>query len=169
MRDAKAFPRSVHKFSVQIRGLRECHAVHQAVQFSITRLQILEQFGNLFVRGNVAHKSCRAGQIGDQILGFLLQPLVLIGDRQTPAAFVDLLGNGPGNAALVGQSKDYRRLLLIAHPLVLRHQFLVVSSCLPLLKIGIDTKLESRPAFFAIHDSSPATSSKSCETPSQFL
>ena len=54
-------------------------------------------------------------QVRDQIFGFLLQPLVLIRNRQPPSRFVQFLRNGPRDAALVRQAKNHRRLLSFAH------------------------------------------------------
>ena len=69
---------------------------------------MLEQASDLGVIGNVALEALRAGQRFDQVLGLQRQPLVLVGEGQARTGRVQLLRDGPGDAALVGDSEDNR-------------------------------------------------------------
>ena len=68
-------------------------------------LQLLEEMGDLVVAGDVALKAFGARQGGDEVVGFLLKALVLVGDREAGSSLLHLLGDGPRDAALVGHSK----------------------------------------------------------------
>ena len=87
------------------------------MQRSVARLQRFEQLRDFFIAGDIALKCLRARQAEDHVPGFLRQPLVLIGDRELPARRVQLLRNGPGDAALVGNAEhDGRaRCILFRH------------------------------------------------------
>src|SRR6266446_1203961 len=115
VRDAKSFARGVEELALQFLRGRESHAVHDAVQHAVSRFQFLKELGDLLVRRDVAHETRGTWQIGDQILRFLLEPLVLVGNRQPPAGLVQFLRNGPRDAALVGEAEDHCRLLRVAH------------------------------------------------------
>src|SRR5690242_133184 len=128
MRDAETFPRRVDEFALQFLRRRKRHTVHNAVEHAVPRLQFLEKLCNLVVEGNIAHKSRRARQIVDQVLRFLLQALILIGDGQPPTRPVQLLRNRPRDAALIGQAKNHRRLLRFVHSRVLSFQLSVLNS-----------------------------------------
>src|SRR5580700_6658488 len=114
MRDSESLPRSIHELALQLLRRSKCHAMHQAMQHSVPRLQLLEQRGDLLVEAHIAHEPFRAWQIRNQILGFLLQPLVLVTNRQLPSRRMQLLRNRPGNTPLVRQPKNHRRLLSLA-------------------------------------------------------
>src|SRR6266513_60484 len=122
MRDAKAFARSVEKGIFQLFRRSKPHAVNQAVQHAVARLQLIEQSRDLIVFRDVAHEPRGARHLGDQVPGFELEPFVLIGNRQPPAGLVQFLGDGPRDAALVGQSEDDRCFLRLAHSGVLSCQ-----------------------------------------------
>ena len=106
-RDAEAFAAGVHKLALQLFGGRERDAVHQGVKLAVTRLELLEQLRDLLVAADVALERLRIGQRRDQVIGFLLQPLVLIGDGQLRARQLHLLRDGPRDAALVGDAKHH--------------------------------------------------------------
>src|SRR5207248_3953689 len=85
MRDAKTFARSVEKGTFQLFRRSKPHAVNQAVQHAVARLQLIEQSRDLIVFRDVAHEPRGARHLGDQVPGFELEPFVLIGNRQPPA------------------------------------------------------------------------------------
>ena len=61
--------------------------------------------GDLVVAGDVALKAFGAGKGGNEVVGLLLEALVLVGDGEAGSCLLHLLGNGPRDAALVGHSK----------------------------------------------------------------
>ena len=63
---------------------------------------------DLFVARDVALEALGPRQIGNQVRGFLRQPLVLVGDSQAHTRAMQLFGNGPGNTALVGNTENDR-------------------------------------------------------------
>src|SRR6266851_1493089 len=115
MRDAKTFARSVQERIFQLFRRSKPHAVHQAVQHAVSRLQFVEQSRDLIVFRHVAHESSGARHFGDQIPGFELEALVLIGNRQPPAGFVQFFRDSPRDAALVREAENHCCLLRIAH------------------------------------------------------
>ena len=106
MRDAKAFARGVDEVSFQFVGGSVGDGVHQRVQLAVALFERGEEAVDFFVFADVAHVSFGAGQREDEILGFLLQALVLVGDGQLHAGGVQSLGDRPGDGALVGDSED---------------------------------------------------------------
>src|SRR2546429_1708508 len=62
-----------------------------------------------------SHETGGAGQFGDQIFRFQSEALVHIRYSEPPASRVQLLCNGPGDTALVGQPKDYGVFLRVCH------------------------------------------------------
>ena len=76
------------------------------MQLAATVFELREHPRNVFVLRNITHESLGAGKGQDQVFGFLLQPLVLISDRQLGACLMQSLCNGPRDAALIGDSKD---------------------------------------------------------------
>ena len=108
-RDAEALAAGVGELALQLFGGREGDAVYQRVEFAVARLQLLEQLRDLFVAADIALKGLRIGQRRDQVIGFLLQALVLVGDGQLRPGLLHLLRNGPGNAAFVGHAEHHHR------------------------------------------------------------
>ena len=111
-RDAKALPTGVGEFAFQVLGGSVGDAVYQRIELAIALFQLLEELRDLFVARDVALESLRVGQLRDQVGGFLLQALVLIGDGELRPGLLHLLRNGPRDAALVGHAKHYRRFSL---------------------------------------------------------
>src|SRR5580700_12252232 len=97
---AKPFARGIDELTLHVFRGSESDAVNQTVKNAVLRLQFFKKFRDLLVGSDVAHESCRAGQIGDQVLGLLLKPLILVRDSQAPARLMKLLGDSPGDAAL---------------------------------------------------------------------
>src|SRR6266704_2712948 len=115
VRDPESFAGRAQKFAFQLFCRRKCDAVHQTVQRAVAILQFLEQPRDLLVVADIAHEACGARQFGDEVLRFLLQPLVLISDRQPPARLMQLLRDGPGDAALICEAEDHSRSLSVGH------------------------------------------------------
>src|SRR5580700_4928925 len=80
--------------------------MHQRVQLAVALFERGEETGNFFVFADVAHVAFGAGQGEDQVSGFLLQALVLVGDGELHARGVQSLSDRPGDRALVGDSED---------------------------------------------------------------
>ena len=78
----------------------------ERVQLAVAFFECGEKAVDLFVFADVAHVGFGAGEREDQIFGFLLQTLVLVGDGELHAGGVKSLGDGPGDRALVGDSED---------------------------------------------------------------
>ena len=99
----------VDEIALQVVGGSEGHAVHQRIELAVALFQLLEELRNLFVARDVALKGLRVRQRGDQVVGFLFQALVLVGDGQLRSGLLHLLRDRPGDAALVGHAKDDHR------------------------------------------------------------
>ena len=99
----------VDEFAFQFLGGSEGHAVHQGIEFAVARFQLLEELGNFLVARDITLKGLGIRQRGNQVVGFLFQALVLVGDGQLRSGLLHLLRNRPGNAALVGYAKDCHR------------------------------------------------------------
>src|SRR3982074_3372537 len=80
--------------------------MNQRMQLAVALFQRGEEAVKVFVFGNIAHVSFGAGKGQDEILRFLLQPLILVGDGQLNAGGVQSLGNRPGDGALVRDPED---------------------------------------------------------------
>src|SRR4051794_17089062 len=85
----------------------KCHTVHQGVDLAVSGFKFGEKLVDLGVVGHVAPESRRAWEIGDQVLGFLLQPFILISNDELRASGLQLLRDRPGNAPLVGDTEYY--------------------------------------------------------------
>jgi hypothetical protein len=80
--------------------------MHQSVDLAESGLELREELINLRVVGDIAAEAFCAGKIGDQVLGFLFQSFILISNDELRASGVEFLRDRPGNASLVGHSKD---------------------------------------------------------------
>jgi hypothetical protein len=83
--------------------------VHQDIQLAVLFLEGGEEPIDLGVLRYVALIRFGAGQLLDHVLGFELQPLILVGDQQPCAGLVQLLGDAPRNTAFVGYAEDNGR------------------------------------------------------------
>ncbi len=68
--------------------------------------ELLEEGVDLGVDGDVALEGLGAGEVGGELFGFALEALVLVADGEGGAGFGELLGDAPGDAALVGEAED---------------------------------------------------------------
>src|SRR3989442_12750425 len=75
------------------------------MQLAETLLQLREDSLNVFIFRNVAPKGFRARKRQNEIFGLLLQTLVLVSNRQFGSGLMESLGDRPGNAAFIGNSK----------------------------------------------------------------
>src|SRR4029077_4503480 len=97
-----------------------CHAVHERVQFAVTRLDLIEELIDLQVVRNVELKRRRSGQSFYKILRLLRETLILIGNCQRSPRRLQLLRNRPRNTTLVGNPKNDRHSTLHVDHQVLR-------------------------------------------------
>ena len=104
--DAKAFAGGVEEIAFEFVGGSVGHGVHERVQLAVPLFQGGEEAVDFIVFAYVAHVGFGAGQRENEIFGFLLQTLVLVGDGELHAGGVKSLGDGPGDRALVGDSED---------------------------------------------------------------
>ena len=108
MGDAEALAAGEQEVVLEILGRSKGNRVNQRMNLAVVALaDLLEDPGDLLVLAHVALEALRSGQAGDHGFGFLTKPLVLVCDCYLRAGGVKLLGNGPGNTALVGQAEDY--------------------------------------------------------------
>src|SRR5208282_5612173 len=105
-RNAEAFARRVEEVALEFVGGGVGDRVHQRVQFAVAFFERGEEAGDVVVFRYVAHIGFGAGQGENEVPGFLLQALVLVGNGQLHAGGVQSLGDGPGNRTLVGDSED---------------------------------------------------------------
>ena len=68
--------------------------------------ELFEDGVDLGVDGDVALEGFGVGEIGGELFGFALEALVLVADGEGGAGFGELLGDAPGDAALVGEAED---------------------------------------------------------------
>src|SRR5271168_1786156 len=80
--------------------------MHQRMQLAVTFFEGGEEAVDFFVFADVAHEAFGSGQGEDEVSGFLLQALVLVGDGELHAGGVQSLSDGPGNRAFVSDSED---------------------------------------------------------------
>src|SRR6266496_1873637 len=106
VRYTKAFAGSAYEISLEFFCWRESHAVYQHVQFPVAFFELCEDPFNVLVFRNIAHEGFGAGKGQNQVFGFLLETLVLVGDRQLSARLMQSLSDRPGNASFVGDSED---------------------------------------------------------------
>jgi hypothetical protein len=84
----------------------EADGVDEDVDLSIGGFELLEDGVDVGVDGDVAAEGFGAGEIGGELFGFALEALVLVADGEGGAAFGELLGDTPGDAAFVGEAED---------------------------------------------------------------
>src|SRR5256885_6195687 len=77
-------------------------------------LNLGEELLDFGVARYVALEGLCAGQRANQIMSFGFHPFVLVSNGQFGAGIAQTLGNGPGNAAFIGNSKDNHILALHA-------------------------------------------------------
>ncbi len=107
MRDAEAFAGGVDELALQFFRGSVSDRVHKRMQLAVALVERGEEAADLLVFRHVAHVGFGAGQGQDQILRFLFQALVLVGDGQLHAGGVQSLGDGPRDGTLVGDSENY--------------------------------------------------------------
>ncbi len=91
---------------------------------------------NLLVVSDVALERLGAGQLGGESFGVTLQTLRLVADGERGARFRELLADGPGDAAFVGQAEDDRDFALqINHACLELLRFVVQDSSLRQKKV----------------------------------
>jgi hypothetical protein len=105
-RDAKAFARGVDEVSFEFVGGSVGDGMHQRVQLAVALFECDEEAVDFFVFADVAHVGFRAGEGENQVFGFLLQALVLVGDGELHAGGVQSLSDRPGDRAFIGDSED---------------------------------------------------------------
>src|SRR5262249_28937642 len=103
--NAKTFTRSIEKISLQIFGESVSDAMDQNVDAFVVLLQVRGQALDFRVVVGIALKTFCAGQRGDELAGFFLKALILIGDSESGAGIGQALGNSPGNAAFICQTR----------------------------------------------------------------
>ena len=85
---------------------READGVDEDVEFAVGGFELLEDGVDVGVDGDVAAEGFGAGEIGGELFGFALEALALVADGEGGAGFGELLGDAPGDAALVGEAED---------------------------------------------------------------
>src|SRR5258708_30712753 len=55
--NAKAFARGIDEFVFEIFGVGESNAVHEAMQRSVTRFELVEERGDLFIARDITHET----------------------------------------------------------------------------------------------------------------
>jgi len=80
--------------------------VDEDVNFSVGGSELLEDTVDVGVDGDVAAEGLSSGEVGGELFSFALETLVLVADGEGGAGFGELLGDGPGDAALVGEAED---------------------------------------------------------------
>jgi hypothetical protein len=86
--------------------------VHQGVELAVTILQLGKDLVDLFIARNIALKDRCIRQLPGQGLSLNPQTLILIADGNPCAGLGKLLGDRPGDAALVCQTENHCRLTL---------------------------------------------------------
>ena len=85
---------------------RESDGVDEDVELAIDVFELLEDGVDVRVDGDVAAEGFGAGEIRGELFGFALETLALIADGKGGAGFGELLGDGPSDAAFVGEAED---------------------------------------------------------------
>src|SRR5271168_3199098 len=84
--------------------------MHQDVQLPIPLLQLRKNLVNLLVTGNVALENSRIRQLSSESLCFRTKPFILVANSNLRSGCGKLLCNRPGDAALISQAENNRRL-----------------------------------------------------------
>src|SRR6185503_18496119 len=85
---------------------READGVDENVELAVGGLELLEDVVDVGIDGDVALEGAGAGQVGGKFLGVPLKALILVADSEGCPGFGELLGDAPGDAALVGEAED---------------------------------------------------------------
>ena len=102
--DAEVFAGGVEDSVLDVWG--EADGVDEDVELAVGGFELLEDGVDVGVDGDVAAEGLCAGKVGGELFGFALEALVLITDGEGGAGFGELLGDAPGDAALVGEAED---------------------------------------------------------------
>ena len=87
-------------------GGGEGYGVDEDVEGAVGFFEGGEEGVDLGVEGDVALVGFGVGKRGGEVVGVPLEALVLVADGEGGAGFGELLGDAPGDAALVGEAED---------------------------------------------------------------
>ena len=106
MRDAKTFAARVRETALQIFSGSIGDAVDDVVKLAVALFQLGEQLFDLRVVRHVALEAIGIRKRVDHLLRLLPQSLVLIGNGELGARFLELLGDRPRDTALIGYAEN---------------------------------------------------------------
>jgi len=106
MGDAEAFAAGIGEAALEVLHGRVGDAVDDAVELAVTLFEGGEELLDLGVAGDVALEALGVGESVDHVFGFPAEALVLIGDGEFCAGFLQPLGDRPGDAALIRYAED---------------------------------------------------------------
>ncbi len=87
-------------------GGSEADAVDQDMELAVALFELGEDAVDIGVGGDVALEGWAPRKVGDQVLGVGAEAFILIADGEVDSGGVKLLGDGPGDAAFVGEAED---------------------------------------------------------------
>lgn len=136
MGDAEPLAAGQQEIVLNLIGRCEGYGMDEDIELAVGLLESGKEGVDLGVDGEVALERPGIGERGGQLVGVTLETLALIADGECGPGVRELLGDSPGDTALVGESEDDGDFAL-----EIDHDFRCFSSEISLLRIAASPRV----------------------------